>query len=74
MVEKLSDIAYLDTMNSVLVLALEFIDDARSSEGDARMGINLRMASRALRCAMELYADRLAQIRAEAEQEKAEKE
>ena len=62
------DIAYLDTMNEVLVMTLEFLEEARNSQDDVRMGAYLKMASRSLRCAMEIYGDRLAQNRAEMKQ------
>jgi hypothetical protein len=63
-VEMLKDIAYLDSMNDVLIMALEFMEEARQSNDDARMGAYLKMASRCLRCAMEMYGDHLAQNRA----------
>jgi hypothetical protein len=66
-------IAYLDTMNEVLTMTIEFAEQARNSD-DVRMGAYLKMASRCLRCAMELYGERLAQNRAEMEAgEKSEK-
>lgn len=65
MSERPSDFAYLDTMNEVLTMAIEFAEEARNSEDDARMGAYLRMASRCLRCAMELYGEHLALNRAE---------
>ena len=45
----------------------EFAEEARQSQDDVRMGSYLKMASRALRCALEIYRDRLAQNRAEME-------
>jgi hypothetical protein len=60
-----SDIAYLDTMNEVLAMTLEFLEEARNSHDDVRMGAYLKMASRSLRCAMEIYGDHLAQNRVE---------
>lgn len=63
-----SDIAYLDTMNEVLVMALEFLEEARNAKDDVMMGAYLKMASRSLRCAMEIYGDRLARNRAEMKQ------
>ena len=74
MAARLSDIAYLTTMNEVLTMAIEFAEEAQNSQDDARMGAYLKMASRCLRCAMELYGERLAQNRAEMEAgEKSEK-
>jgi hypothetical protein len=66
-------IAYLDTMNEVLTMTIEFAEQARNSD-DVRMGAYLKMASRCLRCAMELYGEHLAQNRVEMEKgEKSEK-
>ena len=62
-----SDFAYLDTMDEVLEMVFEFAEEARQSQDDVRMGSYLKMASRALRCALEIYRDRLAQNRAEME-------
>ena len=68
MAARLSDIAYLTTMNEVLTMVVEFAEEAQNSQDDVRMGAYLRMASRSLRLALEMYADRLAQNRAEMEQ------
>ena len=59
MAEKLSDFAYLDTMNDVLSLVIGFAEEARNAPDDARLGIYLKVASRCLRCAIELYGERL---------------
>ena len=63
-----SDYPYLDTMEEVLWTTLEFIDAARHAENDLAMGVYLKLASRSLRCALEIYGDHLAQNRAEMEQ------
>jgi hypothetical protein len=66
--------AYRDTMSDVLIMALEFLNEALNSEDEVRRGAYLKMASRSLRCALEIYGDRLAQNRVEMEQgEKSEK-
>ena len=57
------DIAYLDTMNEVLVMTLEFLEEARQSQDDVRLGAYLKMASRSMRCALEIYGDRMEQNR-----------
>ena len=62
------DIAYLDTMNEVLEMTAQFVEEARVSEDDVRLGVYLRMASRCMRCALEMYEEHLAQNRAEMEQ------
>ena len=59
------DIAYLDTMNEVLEMTAEFVEQARQSEDDVRLGVYLRMASRCMRCALEMYGEHLTQNRAE---------
>ena len=56
-----SDVAYLDTMNEVLEMTAQFVEEARQSEDDARLGVYLRMASRCMRCALEMYGEHLIQ-------------
>ena len=63
-----SDIAYLDTMDEVLELVLQFAESARNAEDDVALGVNLKLASRSLRCALEMYGEHLAQNRAEMKQ------
>ena len=55
------DIAYLSTMDEVLEMTLEFVEEARQSEDDVRLGVYLRMASRCMRCALEMYGEHLKQ-------------
>jgi hypothetical protein len=55
-------------MEEVLWMTLQFIDGARHTRDDVSMGYHLKMASRAMRCALEIYGDHLAQNRAEMEQ------
>jgi hypothetical protein len=62
------DVAYLDTMNDVLVMTLEFLEEARLSQDEVRLGAYLKLASRSMRCALEIYGDRLAQNRVAMEQ------
>ena len=62
------DYPYLDTMDEVLRMVAEFIEASRHAENDVMMGAYLRMASRAMRTALEIYQDHLAQNRAEMEQ------
>ena len=63
-----NDVAYLDTMNEVLEMTAQFVEEARVSEDDVRLGVYLRMASRCMRCALEMYGEHLAQNRVEMEQ------
>ena len=67
MSERPSDFAYLDTINEVLTMVIEFAEEARNSDDDARMGAYLKMMMRCSRCAAELYGEHLAQNRAEME-------
>jgi hypothetical protein len=62
------DIAFLDTMNEVLEMTAQFVEEARQSKDDVRLGAYLKMASRCMRCALEMYSEHLAQNRAEMEQ------
>ena len=57
------DIAYLDTMNEVLEMTAEFVEQARQSQDDTRLGAYLKMASRCMRCALEIYGEHLEQNR-----------
>ena len=52
-----NDVAYLDTMNEVLEMTAQFVEEARLSEDDVRLGVYLRMASRCMRCALEMYGE-----------------
>lgn len=63
-----SDVAYLDTMNEVLEMTAQFVEEARQSNDDVRLGSYLKLASRCMRCALEMYGEHLAQNRAEMEQ------
>ena len=63
-----SDTAYLDAMDEVLFMVLEFVEQARYSDDDVLMGSYLKMASRSLRCALEIYGDRISANRATMEQ------
>jgi hypothetical protein len=60
-----SDVAYLDTMDEVLELVLEFTERARQAQDDVMLESYLKLASRSLRCALEMYGEHLAQNRVE---------
>lgn len=62
-----SDYLYLDTMDEVLSMVSDYVESARNAQDDVIMGAYLRMASRALRTALEIYGDHLAQNRVEME-------
>ena len=53
----LSDFAYLDTMDEVLRLVVFYCEEARHSQSHLEISVNLKMASRAMRNALELYGD-----------------
>ncbi len=53
----LSDFAYLDTLDEVLRTVVYFCEEARHSQSDLAISVNLRMASRAMRNALKLYGD-----------------
>jgi hypothetical protein len=64
-ISTVNDVAYLDTMDEVISMVLEFAEAARHAQDDVMMGAYLKMASRSLRCAIEIYGDHFAQNRAE---------
>ena len=54
-------------MDEVIGLVIEFAEKARHADSEVLLGAYLRMSSRAMRTALEIYGDRLAQNRAEME-------
>ena len=56
-----NDIAFLDTMDEVLGMTVQFVEEARQSNDDVVLGAYLKMASRCLRCALEMYGEHLIQ-------------
>jgi hypothetical protein len=61
------DYPYLIAMEEVLTQVLEFAERARNAKDDVMMGVYLKMTSRAVRCALEIYGEHLAQNRVEME-------
>ena len=59
------DFPYLATMGEVLEMTAEYVEEARASQDDVRLGAYLKLTSRALRCALELYGEHLAENRSE---------
>jgi len=53
------DFAFYTTMNDVLMQARDLMEKARWAPDDRTLEAYLKMASRCVRCALELYADRL---------------
>jgi hypothetical protein len=50
--------AYNATISELIRLAIDCLKDAGFSSGDLEMGVNLKMASRTLQLAMEIFRDR----------------
>jgi hypothetical protein len=53
------DYGFYLTMNEVLELVVVHCERARDAENDAAMELNLKMASRAMRCALEILGTRV---------------
>jgi hypothetical protein len=53
------DYAFYVTMDEMLVLVGEFTETARHAETDMELEMYLKLASRSLRCALEMCLDRL---------------
>ena len=53
------DFVFYATFNEILNLTAMFVEDTRNSKTDIEIEVNLKMASRTLRSAMEIYAERL---------------
>jgi hypothetical protein len=50
---------YAVTMNEVLEIVVEHIDKVQNTSDLLRQGVHLKMASRALRCALEIYGSQI---------------
>ena len=48
---------YAVTMNEVLEIVVEHIDEVLNTDDMVKQGVHLKMASRAMRCALEIYGD-----------------
>ena len=59
------DYAFYVTMDEMLLMLMEHLDEARHAGSDYLLGFHLRMASRVMRCALELYGDWLEQRKPE---------
>ncbi len=42
-------------------MTAQFVEEARQSKDDARLGVYLKLASRCMRCALEMYNEHLVQ-------------
>ena len=56
---EIDDYPFLEAINEALELAVHYAQAARHADTDFRLSMNLKMASRAVRCALEIYGDRL---------------
>jgi hypothetical protein len=54
------DFAFYSTMDEVLLMAREHLELARHAPNDVLLGSYLRITARTMRCALEIYLDRLA--------------
>jgi hypothetical protein len=50
---------YAITLYEVLEIVIEHIDKVQNTEDLLRQGVHLKMASRAMRCALEIYGSQL---------------
>ena len=53
------DYPWLATLDEVLVIALLQVEEARRSQTGLELGVHLKMASRAMRCALEMFGEHL---------------
>jgi hypothetical protein len=53
------DYPYLSTMDEVLDMVAEFVDRARHADTPVLIDAYLKMASRSLRCALEIHGDHM---------------
>ena len=53
------DYPWLLTLDEAILLCVDHLEKARQCQNGLELWVNLKMASRALRCAMEVYGTRL---------------
>jgi hypothetical protein len=51
------DYPYAVTMDEVIEIVIEHLEIVRNTDDLLRQGVHLKMASRAMRCALEIYGD-----------------
>ena len=54
-----ADYPWLVTLDETVLLCMDHLQAVRGAESDLIAGLHLKMASRALRCALEVYGMRL---------------
>ena len=57
-----ANFAWVLTIEDVLEIVIAHCEDARHAEDRLRMGVYLKMASRAMRCALEVYGSQLVEV------------
>jgi hypothetical protein len=50
---------YAVTLDEVLEIVIEHLEIVRNTDGLLKQGVHLKMASRAMRCALEVYGSQL---------------
>lgn len=59
------DYPWLVTLDETIMLCIQHLECARQSQTGLELGVQLKMASRAMRCALEVYGMRLEQEKSE---------
>ena len=63
------DFAFYLTMNETLELVMDHCEIARNASDNQLLGIHLKMASRAMRCALEIYGSHIGVLNTEEKHE-----
>lgn len=63
------DFAFFLTMSEVLELVMDHTEVARNAGDNQLLGIHLKMASRAMRCALEIYGSHIGVLNTEEKHE-----
>ena len=63
------DFAFFLTMSEVLELVMDHTEAARNAGDNQLLGIHLKMASRAMRCALEIYGSHIGVLNTEEKHE-----
>ena len=57
--------AFFETLNEIFVAIETQVAMAKTTSSLPMLGVRLKMASRAMRCALEIYGDRVAEMQKE---------
>ncbi len=65
--ESSGDLNYIwcETLNETLMLCIEHCELARHTDDELKIFVHLKMASRALRCALEIYGSQIEKLSTE---------